>query len=271
MNDEGIAPGTQVVKPDFVAPGEDIMSTVPGGWGEMSGTSMATPHVAASVALLHQADPALTADQLIATLKATADDIGTAGPDNQYGSGEIDVYRAVKSVLGAPPTTRVVKAPATLVTSGKVSFTLAGTGATAYRDRVDGGSWSAPQASPSISLSLAAGRHRCRCRRSRRTRTSRVATSPTRRASRRRSRSTARARRCTSPAHPRRPDGAHGEGLEPGLEGPLERDPLVGRPPRRDGRVQRALPRDRHGAGHTGGVATIRVASAIRIASASRG
>ena len=42
VNDEGIAPRTQVVKPDFVAPGKDIMSTVPGGWGEMSGTSMAT-------------------------------------------------------------------------------------------------------------------------------------------------------------------------------------------------------------------------------------
>ena len=88
------------------------MSTVPGGWGEMSGTSMATPHVAASVALLHQADPALTADQLIATLKATADDIGTPGPDNQYGSGEVDVYRAVESVLGPPPTTRIAKASA---------------------------------------------------------------------------------------------------------------------------------------------------------------
>jgi hypothetical protein len=135
------------------------MSTVPGGWGEMSGTSMATPHVAAAVALLHQAAPALTADQLIATLRATADDIGTAGPDNRYGAGEIDVYRAVESVLGAPPSTSLVKAPPSLVTSGKVSFTVAGQGATAFRDRVDGGSWSAPQPSGTFSLSLAAGRH----------------------------------------------------------------------------------------------------------------
>ena len=32
VNDEGLAPGTVVAKPDFVAPGEDVMSTVPGGY-----------------------------------------------------------------------------------------------------------------------------------------------------------------------------------------------------------------------------------------------
>jgi major intracellular serine protease len=37
---------------DVVAPGVDILSTVPGGWANMSGTSMATPHVSAVIALL---------------------------------------------------------------------------------------------------------------------------------------------------------------------------------------------------------------------------
>jgi subtilisin family serine protease len=156
---EGVAPGTVVTKPDFVAPGEDIMSTVPGGYGEMSGTSMATPHVAAAVALLRRAAPNMTVDQVIATLKATAKDLGPAGPDNQYGAGEIDVYAAVKSVLGAPPTTGLVKAPPALVSTGKVSFKLTGQGATAFRDRVDGGTWSPIQASPTLSVSLASGRH----------------------------------------------------------------------------------------------------------------
>jgi major intracellular serine protease len=37
---------------DVVAPGVDVLSTVPNGWAKMSGTSMATPHVSAVIALL---------------------------------------------------------------------------------------------------------------------------------------------------------------------------------------------------------------------------
>jgi hypothetical protein len=125
----------------------------------MSGTSMATPHVAASIALLRQANPQLTADQVIDTFRQTADDLGPAGPDSRYGSGELDVFKAVESVLGAPPSTTVVKAPAALTTSGKVSFRVTGQGATAFRDRVDGGTWSAPTTSGDLSLTLRAGRH----------------------------------------------------------------------------------------------------------------
>jgi subtilisin family serine protease len=159
VNLEGIAPGTAVTKPDFVAPGEDVMSTVPGGYGEMSGTSMAAPHVAAAVALLRQAAPTMSADDVIATLRATADDLGTAGPDNQYGSGEVDVYAAIESVLGAPPKTGLVKAPPSLVSTGRVSFQLSGEGATSFRDRVDGGTWSAPKDTSNLSVALTSGRH----------------------------------------------------------------------------------------------------------------
>src|SRR6185437_12412590 len=116
-------------------------------------------HVAAAVALLRQAVPTLTADQAIATLKATADDLGAPGPDTQFGVGRIDVYAAVRSLLGAPPTTTLVKAPARIVATGKVSFQVAGQGATAFRDRVDGGAWSAPQATPTVTVSLKGGRH----------------------------------------------------------------------------------------------------------------
>ncbi|MEO9174477.1 MAG: S8 family serine peptidase [Gaiellales bacterium] len=159
VNGENIAPGTAVTKPDLVAPGEDVMSTVPGGYGEMSGTSMATPHVAAAVALLRQAAPTMSVDDVIATLRATAHDLGPAGPDNQYGAGEVDVYAAIKSVLGAPPTTAVVKAPPSLVSTGKVSFKLAAQGASSFRDRVDGGTWTAPRDSSNLSISLPSGRH----------------------------------------------------------------------------------------------------------------
>jgi subtilisin family serine protease len=159
VNDEGLAPGTVVSKPDFVAPGEDVMSTVPGGFGEMSGTSMATPHVAASIALLRQADPALTADQVVDLFRQTANDLGPAGQDSRYGAGELNVFKAVESVLGAPPSTSLVKAPPALTTSGKVRLQVASQNASAFRERVDGGSWSAPTTSGVVSLSLKAGRH----------------------------------------------------------------------------------------------------------------
>jgi subtilisin family serine protease len=159
VNGEGFAPGTVVGKPDFVAPGEFVMSSVPGGWATMSGTSMAAPHVAAAVALLRQAAPTMTIDQVVATLKATADDLGPAGPDNQYGAGMVDAFAAVRSVLGAPPTTGLVKAPPAIVATNKVTFQLDSQGASAFRSRVDAGTWSAPRATTAMTLSLTSGRH----------------------------------------------------------------------------------------------------------------
>lgn len=53
---------------DLLAPGVGIMSSVPGGYGVMDGTSMAAPHVAGAFAVLRAADPTASVDTLHAAL-----------------------------------------------------------------------------------------------------------------------------------------------------------------------------------------------------------
>jgi subtilisin family serine protease len=80
---------------DIVAPGVDIMSTVPGGYTTSSGTSMATPMASAVAAQL--IGMGLGDDATLATLRATAQDLGTAGYDTQFGYGRIDALGAAQS------------------------------------------------------------------------------------------------------------------------------------------------------------------------------
>jgi len=86
----------ETIKPEVSAPGVDIRSTLPGGsYGQMSGTSMAAPHVTGVCALLRQVDPNLEVDEMKDILMVTAVDQGTPGEDNTFGFGVIDAYAAV--------------------------------------------------------------------------------------------------------------------------------------------------------------------------------
>jgi len=90
----------QYIKPDVVAPGTNITSTVVGGdYKSYSGTSMAAPHVSGTAALLLQADPTLTPTDIKQKLMDTAIDLGEPGPDNSYGAGRISAYAAVNSTV----------------------------------------------------------------------------------------------------------------------------------------------------------------------------
>ncbi|WNG13260.1 S8 family peptidase [Cystobacter fuscus] len=85
--------GDKVV--EMAAVGEDVLSTVPGGdWEEMSGTSMATPRVAATAALMFAENPKLTAaevrDMLVATTEKDPDLKGKVSS-----SGKLDIDAAV--------------------------------------------------------------------------------------------------------------------------------------------------------------------------------
>jgi len=89
------------IAPDLVAPGHEIYSTsAGGGYSSNSGSSYATPHVAATAALMLQADPGLGYEEIRAVLLATAIEKGEPGRDNTWGSGRLDSYAAVSLVAG---------------------------------------------------------------------------------------------------------------------------------------------------------------------------
>jgi subtilisin len=72
-----------------------------------SGTSMAAPHVAGTAALILAANPDWTNDQVRAQLRATADDLGTAGWDPQYGFGLVDAAEAAVGPANEPPAVSI--------------------------------------------------------------------------------------------------------------------------------------------------------------------
>jgi hypothetical protein len=72
-----------------------------------SGTSMASPHVAGTAALILGANPDWTNDQVRAQLQATADDLGAAGWDPQYGFGLVDAAEAAAGPANEPPAVSI--------------------------------------------------------------------------------------------------------------------------------------------------------------------
>ncbi|MCL7454773.1 MAG: S8 family serine peptidase, partial [Anaerolineae bacterium] len=68
-----------------------------------SGTSMASPHVAGTAALILAAHPGWTNDQVRARLQATADDLGDTGWDPHYGYGLVDAAEAAAAPANEPP------------------------------------------------------------------------------------------------------------------------------------------------------------------------
>jgi serine protease AprX len=117
-----------VYHPDVAAPGESISSTcssaatvvgpcVPYDNAVASGTSMASPHIAGAAAVLLEANPNLTNDQLRMALQATADPVarfgdGPTAPFWQVGYGHVDLSAAIGAVTGKNWSKNLPKAQA---------------------------------------------------------------------------------------------------------------------------------------------------------------
>jgi subtilisin family serine protease len=118
---------------DLAAPGVSILSTIPGGYGTMSGTSMATPHVAGVAALVLAAEP-MTTDAVKAALYYNVQPI--AGLANTCASGgRLDALRSLRDRTSTAPNlaTTVTGAPVAAPTGTAIAIanTVTNTGAAA--------------------------------------------------------------------------------------------------------------------------------------------
>ena len=115
FSSRGPVTGTWMIKPDVSAPGVNITSTVPThdpanpyGYASMQGTSMAAPHVAGAAALVLEANPEWSVDDVKAALMNTAVDVidpasGKPYPHNSQGAGSIRVVDAMNAETLAAP------------------------------------------------------------------------------------------------------------------------------------------------------------------------
>ncbi len=119
------------IKPDVSAPGYNITSADYSnntGYVTYSGTSMATPFVAGTAALMLQANPSLTPADVKTKLTSTAIHWGNnTGPNNDYGYGRMDGWAAIKSAGGYTTGSNIVTP-----SHSYVSGSLAGTGQSNY-------------------------------------------------------------------------------------------------------------------------------------------
>ncbi|HEX6360440.1 S8 family peptidase [Actinophytocola sp.] len=98
----GPRPKDAAMKPEIAAPGSDIVAAQAGGTHvSMSGTSMASPHIAGAAAILAGQHPDWTGDQIKAALVSTAAPIGAGA--YEVGSGRADLAHAVSSTVLVSP------------------------------------------------------------------------------------------------------------------------------------------------------------------------
>lgn len=89
------------MKPDLIAPGVRVVSTVPDGYEALNGTSMAAPHVAGAIALMKEAKPSWSNEQIFHALKTTATPLEAKSGERvapiEQGAGLLQVADAINT------------------------------------------------------------------------------------------------------------------------------------------------------------------------------
>ena len=97
-NDDRASFSSICTEVELAAPGVSVKSTMPGGgYGTKNGTSMASPHVAGTAALVLWANPGWNNYQVRTQLQVTAEDLGTSGRDDKFGYGLVQANGAALS------------------------------------------------------------------------------------------------------------------------------------------------------------------------------
>jgi thermitase len=82
---------------EIAGPGVDVLSTYNSSdtsYTTLSGTSMATPHVAGATAIIWDKYPTATASAIRSKLDAAVDDLGAPGRDSTFGFGRVNLAKA---------------------------------------------------------------------------------------------------------------------------------------------------------------------------------
>jgi subtilisin family serine protease len=112
---------------DLAAPGVSIRTTTKGGgYGNVSGTSFASPVTCGVAALILSANPGLSAQDVEDILETTAVDLGDAGYDVIFGHGRVNAGAALALAQNYTPTQRDDIAPTVSITSPAAQQTVAG-------------------------------------------------------------------------------------------------------------------------------------------------
>ncbi|MCM3567208.1 S8 family serine peptidase [Neobacillus mesonae] len=128
FSSRGPVTGSWDIKPDILAPGVAINSTVPGGYMSLQGTSMAAPHVAGACALIKQAHPDWSPQQIKSALMNTALPLGETAAENRAkpripsaGHNALAHYHTYEQGAGRIQAAEAIQTES-LVTPGSLKF-----------------------------------------------------------------------------------------------------------------------------------------------------
>jgi subtilisin family serine protease len=142
----------------LAAPGSSIYSTCwGGGYCYKTGTSMATPHVAGTAALLASLPQCDAPDRIRTALQSTAKDLGTLGWDQYYGFGLVQAYSALRYCYQAEahPTTAFEFGPAGSIVSYSLTVSNIGVVTDSYTVTLSSGANFTTTITPDIISDLA--------------------------------------------------------------------------------------------------------------------